>query len=91
MGHTLYYTTVVRKWKAFVSLMERVSTGLGYGIEVFDNALVLNPGHPMVEPLRIEKEGQGFAKTNLIEPHHSIYILILHSVSAFGSVELWED
>jgi peptide/nickel transport system ATP-binding protein len=44
-----------------------------------------------VEPLEIRKKGRGFVKTNLIEPCHSLYLLVLHSVSSFGSVEVWED
>lgn len=91
MGHSIHYKTNVTKWRDFSRLVERVAYGIGYEVEVGKNYLVLNSGHPLVEPLVIEKKGKGFAKTNLVEPHHSIYLLVLHSVAFFGSVELWED
>ncbi|WP_297495236.1 TonB-dependent receptor [Thermococcus sp.] len=91
MGHSIHYKTNIVRWSGFRELVKRVAYSIGYEVEVEKNYLVLNPGHPLVEPLIIEKKGMGFAKTNLIEPHHSIYLLVLHSVAFFGSVELWED
>ena len=91
MGHTIYYKTDVRMWRQFGGFIERVSEGIGYTVTITETSTTLNPSHPLVEPLIIKKKGFGFVKTNLIEPHHSIYLLILHSVAFFGSVELWED
>ena len=91
MGHSIHYQTDVEEWRGFSKFVERVAYGIGYEIEAIGESLILDPGHPLVEPLVIEKRGRGFAKTNLIEPHHSIYLLILHSIAFFGSVELWED
>lgn len=91
MGHTIYYKTDVRMWEQFSGFLERISNGLGYTLTVTETSATLEPDNPRVEPLIIEKKGFGFAKTNLIEPHHSIYLLVLHSVAFFGSVELWED
>ncbi|NJF25544.1 TonB-dependent receptor [Thermococcus sp. Bubb.Bath] len=91
MGHTVYYKTSIGRWEAFGAFLRRVCTGLGYGFEASGDSIVITPDCRLVEPLWIEKRGEGFVKTNRIEPCHSIYLLILHSVSAFGSVELWED
>jgi len=91
VGHSIHYQTDVEEWGEFSKFVERVAYGIGYEIEAIGESLILDPGHPLVEPLVIEKRGRGFAKTNLIEPHHSIYLLILHSIAFFGSVELWED
>ncbi|AHL23132.1 hypothetical protein [Thermococcus nautili] len=91
MGHTVYYRTRVYRWEMFRRFVERVARGIGYQVKSQGDSLTLDPGHPLVEPLVIEKRGEGFAKTNLVEPHHSIYLLVLHSIAFFGSVELWED
>ncbi|WP_456420665.1 TonB-dependent receptor [Thermococcus sp.] len=91
MGHSIHYRTDVGEWGKFSEFLERVAYGIGYDIEINRDTLMVDPHHPLVEPLVIKKKGVGFAKTNLIEPHHSIYLLIIHSVSFFGSVELWED
>ena len=91
MGHTVYYRTRVERWRMFRRFVERVARGIGYQVQTTEGSLTLNPGHPLVEPLVVEKRGEGFAKTNLVEPHHSIYLLVLHSIAFFGSVELWED
>ncbi|NJE54620.1 TonB-dependent receptor [Thermococcus sp. 21S9] len=91
MGHTVYYRTRVDKWERFRDFVERVAEGIGYHVQTTKESLTIDPGHPLVEPLVVEKSGEGFAKTNLVEPHHSIYLLVLHSVAFFGSVELWED
>lgn len=91
MGHTIYYKTRIDSWEEFSSFMERVCYGLGYLLDVEKNEVVIYPPCPLVEPLRIERRGEGFVKTNLVEPCHSLYLLILHSVAFFGSIELWED
>ncbi len=91
MGHTIYYETVISKWEEFMRFIERVCMGLGYGIEIQENAVLIFPSCEAVEPLRVERKGEGFAKTNLIEPCHSVYLLMLYSVSSFGSVSVWED
>ncbi|WP_048149999.1 hypothetical protein [Palaeococcus ferrophilus] len=91
MGHTLYYTTRVEKWGEFKEFLQRVCEGVGYFFEVSGECVTVTPDCPLVEPLRIPRDGEGFAKTNLVEPCHSIYLLVLHSVSSFGSVEVWED
>lgn len=91
MGHTIYYNTSIQKWWGFKKFMRRVCSGIGYQLKEEKGTLIIFPQKRGVEPLRIKKEGDGFAKTNLIEPEHSIYLLILHSASSFGSVSVWED
>ncbi len=91
MGHTIYYKTRVEMWDEFSGFMERVCYGLGYSIERLENALAVVPDCPSVEPLIIERDGEGFVKTNLVEPCHSVYLLMLHSVASFGSVSVSED
>ncbi len=82
---------MIARWKEFVSFLERVCYGLGYSLEEDEGVLIVIPEYPLVEPLIIERNGRGFVKTNLVEPCHSIYLLILHSVSSFGSVSVLED
>ncbi len=91
MGHTIYYKTEVSKWEEFEGFLKRVCMGLGYGVESQGDAVLIFPNCEAVEPLRVERKGEGFAKTNLIEPCHSVYLLMLHSVASFGSVAVWED
>ncbi len=91
MGHTLYYRTRVERWQDFCSFMGRVCAGLGYSIEIDGDDITIYPPCQQVEPLRIGRNEERFVKTNLIEPCHSVYLLILHSVAFFGSLELWED
>ena len=91
MGHTIYYKTGIDRWEEFKEFLERVCRGLGCGVETQGNAVLIFPNCESVEPLRMERKGEGFAKTNLIEPCHSIYLLVLHSISSFGSVSVWED
>jgi hypothetical protein len=91
MGHTIYYKTSVSHWEGFVKLMRRVASALGYSLFEGKLFVELHPHRPGVEALRIEREGEGFVKTNLIEPEHSLYLLILYSISSFGSVSVWED
>ncbi|NJE45873.1 TonB-dependent receptor [Thermococcus sp. GR7] len=91
MGHTVYYRTRIERWDDFKRFIEGICDGLGYEfVEMGESVLVVS-GCLHVEPLQIKREGFGFAKTNLVEPCHSIYLLILHSLSSFGSVEVWED
>jgi len=91
LGHTVYYSIRIKEWDGFKSFIERICHGIGYDFVDNGDSILLIPECRNVEPLEIRIEGEGFVKTNLIEPCHSIYLLILHSVSSFGSVELWED
>ncbi|ASA76781.1 TonB-dependent receptor [Thermococcus sp. 5-4] len=91
MGHTVYYRTRIDRWKEFRGFLGKVCEGLGFGFLEDGDAVIIFPECHGVEPLEIKKMGKGFVKTNLVEPCHSIYLLVLHSVSSFGSVELWED
>ncbi len=91
MGHTIYYKTSISRWEEFTELMERVAHALGYSTIRGSFFIEIHPHREGVESLRIEKEGEGFVKTNRIEPEHSIYLLILYSISSFGVVSLSED
>jgi hypothetical protein len=91
LGHTVYYKTSIEQWEAFREFIERICTGLKYNFRASETKIVITPHCRSVEPLVIEKKGEGFAKTYRIEPYHSIYLLILHSVCSFGSIEIWED
>ncbi|NJE05773.1 TonB-dependent receptor [Thermococcus sp. M36] len=91
MGHTVYYRIHIEKWEEFRVFLAAVARGLGYHLMDRGEYVVVLPDCPLVEPLEIKKEGWGFAKTNLVEPCHSVYLLILYSISAFGSVDVWED
>lgn len=91
MGHTIYYKIAIHKWKEFREFIERVCRGLDCPVEISEELIVINSQCPLVEPLMIRKNCEGFAKTNLIEPSHSLYLLILYSASSFGSVLVWED
>ncbi len=91
MGHTLYYRTHIERWREFSTFLERVCAGLGYPVDIKEEKVVIYSPCPLVEPLRIGRNEERFVKTNLIEPCHSVYLLILHSVAFFGSVEIWED
>ena len=91
MGHTIYYRVDVRGWREFLGFIVRVCNGLGLETLVEEDCIRIFPSCDGVEPLEIPKKGDGFAKTNLVEPCHSLYLLILHSVAFFGSAELWED
>ncbi|NJE00510.1 TonB-dependent receptor [Thermococcus sp. JdF3] len=91
MGHTVYYRIEVSDWEGFREFIAGICGGLGLELILGDESILIIPGCRGVEPLEIRKKGRGFVKTNLIEPCHSLYLLVLHSVSSFGSVELWED
>jgi len=91
LGHTVYYLTRIDRWKEFRVFLKKVCEGLGFSFLESEDAVIIFPECHGVEPMEIKKRGKGFVKTNLVEPCHSIYLLMLHSVSSFGSVELWED
>ncbi|MDI3475305.1 MAG: hypothetical protein PWQ79_615 [Thermococcaceae archaeon] len=91
MGHTIYYNTEIRRWEDFKKFLKRIARGLGYSLLPEKEWIILVPDSDGVEPLKIKKSGAHSAKTYLREPYHSIYLLILYSASAFGSVEVWED
>ncbi|ASJ08417.1 TonB-dependent receptor [Thermococcus siculi] len=91
MGHTVYYRIKVERWGDFRDFLKRICEGLGYTFIDGNDSVLVIPDCSLVEPLEIKKDGEGFSKTNFIEPCHSIYLLILHSVSSFGSVSVWED
>lgn len=91
MGHAVYYLTRIDRWKEFRVFLKKVCEGLGFSFLESEDAVIIFPECHGVEPMEIKKRGKGFVKTNLVEPCHSIYLLMLHSVSSFGSVELWED
>ncbi|AFK22815.1 hypothetical protein Py04_1241 [Pyrococcus sp. ST04] len=85
----MYYKTKIDKWREFIKLIERISGGLGIEIKIRENEVILKGED--VEELRIKKEGYSSVKTYGREPYTSIYLLILYSISSFGSVEVWED
>ncbi|WP_457741962.1 TonB-dependent receptor [Thermococcus sp.] len=91
MGYTIYYKVYVRRWREFIVLIRRACSGLGLRISVRNGEVMIIPNCGKVEPLRIPKKGEGFVKTNLVEPYHSVYTLILYSISSFGDVSVWED
>ncbi len=91
MGHTVHYTADIERWDEFVRFIKRICLGLGWGVDDEEENITVFPPCYSVEPLAIRKKGRGFAKTNLVEPCHSVYLLILYSASSFGSVSVWED
>jgi len=91
LGHTVYYITKIERWGDFVSFIKRVCLGLGWKMKEGAGSITIFPPCDLVEPLVVRKNGEGFAKTNLLEPCHSVYLLILHSTASFGSVSVWED
>jgi len=91
LGHTIYYRVNLRKWKEFVAFIKRACSGLELETVTEGNVILIFPNCRGVEPLRIPKVGEGFVKTNLVEPCHSIYTLVLYSISSFGGVSVWED
>ena len=91
MGHTVYYRTEIAEWNTFIEFMKEVCDGLGLETLVEGDSFTVFPDCLGVEPLEIPKKGEGFAKTNRVEPCHSLYRLILYSLSSFGSVSVWED
>ncbi len=91
MGHTIYYHTSIKEWDEFLLFVKRVCAGIGWDVGVTEERAVIEPPCNLTEKLVIEREGEGFVKTNLVEPCHSICLLLLHSVASFGSVSVWED
>ncbi|NJE03782.1 TonB-dependent receptor [Thermococcus sp. MV11] len=91
MGHTIYYRVEILDWEGFRKFIARTCEGLGFRIIMENESVLILPECSGTEPLEIMRNGEGFVKTNLVEPCHSIFLLILHSVSSFGSVEMWED
>lgn len=91
MGHTVYYRTRIEQWDDFRRFIERICEGIGYELIETNDSIIILPECPGVEPLEIKRDGNGFVKTNLVEPCHSIYLLVIHSLSSFGSVEVWGD
>ena len=75
----------------FKAFLNRACGGLGLDFCDEGDSVLIKPKCRLVEPLRLERSGGGSVKTNLIEPCHSLYLLILHSVASFGSVSIWED
>ncbi len=88
MGYTIYYRIKLDEHERAFRFIERVCRGLGMECELEGEEIRITC--PSVEPLII-KNGEGFAKTYGREPCTSLYLLLLLSLSAFGSVELWED
>ncbi len=91
MGHTVYYRVHIERWEDFKVFLEGVCGGVGLGFFDKGDSVLIEPGCPLVEPLELKRMGSGFVKTNLVEPCHSLYLLILHSTSSFGSASVWED
>ncbi len=88
MGYTIYYRIKLDEPERAFRFIERACRGLGMECELEEERIIIKC--PSVEPLII-KNGEGFAKTYGREPCTSLYLLLLLSLSAFGSVELWED
>ncbi|MFA4663087.1 hypothetical protein [Pyrococcus kukulkanii] len=89
MGYTIYYRVRITKWSEFVKFIERICHGLGMELELSNDSVMIKG--ESVESLLIPAKGEGFVKTYGKEPVTSIYLLILYSASAFGSVLVWED
>ncbi len=91
LGHTIYYKVSIVRWEEFTTFLNRVVAGIGYSIMERKDTITIDPGCASIERLTIPRKGEGFVKTNLREPFHSIYLLILYSASSFGFVLVWED
>ncbi|MFA4668965.1 hypothetical protein QDY65_00205 [Pyrococcus kukulkanii] len=89
MGYTIYYRVKITRWSEFVTFIKRVCKGLRLHCEVEGETVKIDAEG--VEFLIIPTEGEGFVKTYRKEPYTSLYLLIIYSASAFGSVEVWED
>ncbi|ASJ16870.1 hypothetical protein A3L04_07180 [Thermococcus chitonophagus] len=89
MGYTIYYRVEITRWSEFVKFIKRICRGLGIGFELSGSYVVVTGEE--AESLVIPPSGEGFVKTYGREPITSIYLLILYSISAFGSVLVWED
>ncbi|MCD6373074.1 MAG: TonB-dependent receptor [Thermococcus sp.] len=91
MGHTLYYKYACGRWEDLKKFLREISEGLSLEVSEEEELVIINSPHPGVEALIIRKSGEEFVKTNKIEPYHSLYRLIIHSLAFFGSLEVWED
>ncbi len=91
MGHTLYYNYRCEHWNELKEFIGEISSGLGLSLSESNESILVYSPCPKVEPLVIPLRGRGFVKTNKIEPCHSLYKLIIYSLSFFGSLEVWED
>ena len=91
MGYTIYYRTSIKKWREFSRFIKRICAGIGWDVRIAEERAVIEPPCDFTEKMVIEKEGEGFVKTNLVEPCHSICLLLLHAAASFGSVSVWED
>jgi len=91
LGYTVYYRCRIERWVEFKAFLSRVCWGLGMEFHDKGDSVLIKPKCYPVEPLRLKRIGGGFVKTNLVEPCHSLYLLILQSAASFGSVSVWED
>ncbi|MDK2782427.1 MAG: hypothetical protein PWQ32_16 [Thermococcaceae archaeon] len=90
MGYTLYYHIRLKEPEKAARFIERVCKGLGWDFDAREREIIAFPPEEKVEPLVI-KDGKGFAKTYKKEPYTTIYLLLLFSLSAFGSVDVSDD
>ncbi|RLF74551.1 hypothetical protein DRN43_04390 [Thermococci archaeon] len=90
MGYTIYYRIKIDNHEKALSFIERVCRGLGMECELEGGGIRIICPSGGVEPLII-KNGEGFVKTYGREPCTSLYLLLLLSLSAFGSVEVFDD
>ncbi|MCO6041877.1 hypothetical protein [Thermococcus alcaliphilus] len=90
MGHTLYYHIRLKEPEKAARFIERVCKGLRWDFDTREGEIIVFPPEEKVEPLVI-KDGKGFAKTYKEEPYTTIYLLLLFSLSAFGSVDISDD
>ncbi|MDN5319769.1 MAG: hypothetical protein PWP49_189 [Thermococcaceae archaeon] len=90
MGYTIYYSLEIREYKRASRFIERICKGLNLECEFREGEIIIQPPSKEVEPLVI-KNGKGFVKTYKREPYTSLYLLLLLSLSAFGSVVVFDD
>jgi len=90
MGYTIYYHVKIKEYKKACTFIERICNGLNLDCRFNETEIIIKPPSKEVEPLVI-KNGRGFVKTYKREPYTSIYLLLLLSLSAFGSVEVSDD
>jgi len=90
MGYTIYYHVKIKEYKKACTFIKRICNGLNLDCRFNEREIIINPPSKDVEPLVI-KNGRGFVKTYKREPYTSIYLLVLFSLSAFGSVEVSDD
>lgn len=88
MGYTIYYRIKIDEPGRAFRFIERTCRGLNLEYELQEGRIIIRC--PSVESLII-KNGEGFAKTYGREPCTSLYLLLLLSLSAFGSVEVFDD